>query len=71
MIANVLAWAVVVESLAADPMPCTSVQPGDPRHPDHPFHPRLPPPNMPICTPSVAVTYRTIHPGGFAFPRGS
>lgn len=37
---------------------------------DNPFHPRVRQPNMPICTPSVAVTYRTIHPGGFFFLRG-
>jgi hypothetical protein len=37
---------------------------------DNPFHPRVPQPNLPICTPGMAVTYRTIHPGGFFFLRG-
>jgi len=30
----------------------------------NPFHPPVHAPNMPICTPSIAVTYTRIHPGG-------
>lgn len=32
---------------------------------DNPFHPRVPQPNLPICTPSIPVTYTVLHAGGF------